>query len=185
MRWSTSSDAALLAGTRHDGDAFAEFYDRYESAIVGFMLRRTSDREVAVDLASEVFAAALRSAHRYRPETDSAQAWLFAIARNVLLNSARRNKVEARARRRVGIREAIEYTTEDLDRVEAAVSQTDWATRLLAGLPDDQREAVTARIIDERSYPEIARQLQTSELVIRQRVSRGLSTLRSNLEDTA
>ncbi len=106
------------------------------------------------------------------------------IARNVLLNSMRRDRVEARARRRIGIHNAIEYTTDDLERIEAEVSQTDWATQLLAELPDEQRDAVTARIIDERSYPEIARQMKTSELVVRQRVSRGLSAIRSRAKDT-
>ena len=62
-------------------------------------------------------------------------------------------------------------------------SQSDWATRLLAALPSDQREAVQARIVDERSYADIARELKTSELVVRKRVSRGLATLREQVED--
>lgn len=110
MRWSACNDETLLSATRRDGDAFAEFYDRYETAIIGFMLRRTGDAEVAVDLASEVFAAALAAADRYRPEGSSAAAWLFTIARNVLLNSLRHGRVEARARLRIGIRDAIECT---------------------------------------------------------------------------
>jgi RNA polymerase sigma factor (sigma-70 family) len=183
MRWSTCEDAELLAASRRDGDAFVEFYDRYESVIVGFMLRRADAREVAVDLASEVFAAALRSAHRYRPDRCTAEAWLFTIARNVLIDSARRGRVEARARKRLGIHEAIGYTTDDLDRIDALASQTVSAAQLLGNLPADQREAVQARIIEERPYPEIALQMQTSELVVRQRVSRGLATLRVHLED--
>ena len=185
MRWSARDDEALLLATRHDGDAFAEFYDRYEAAVVGFMLRRTGDAELAVDLASEVFAAALAAAHRYRPQRSNAAAWLFTIARNVLRNSLRRGRVEAHARQRLGIRDAIGYTTDDLERIEAAVSQTDCARRLLASLPEKQRDAIRAHIIDERSYPEIAQQMRTSELVIRKRVSRGLAALRTLLEDSA
>jgi RNA polymerase sigma factor (sigma-70 family) len=183
MRWSACDDETLLSATPRDGDAFAEFYDRYEGAMVGFMLRRTGNIEVAVDLASEVFAAALAAAGRYHAARSTAAAWLFTIARNVFLNSLRRGRVEARARQRLGLRDAIGYAADDLDRVEAAVSRTDWATRLLASLPDEQRDAIKARIIDERSYPEIARQMQTSELVIRKRVSRGLAALRINMED--
>jgi RNA polymerase sigma factor (sigma-70 family) len=184
MRWSACDDATLLSATRRDGDAFAEFYDRYETAVVGFMVRRTGDTEAAVDLASEVFAAALAAAHRYRPERSSAAAWLFTIARNVLLNALRHGRVEARARERIGIRDAVEYTLDDLERIEAAVSRSDWAARLLAALPEEQRDAVTARIIDERSYPDIAQHSRTSELVVRKRVSRGLAALRSHLEDS-
>jgi RNA polymerase sigma factor (sigma-70 family) len=176
MRWSEASDEALLSATRSEPDAFAELYDRYESALVGYLLRRTGNVEVAVDLASEVFAAALAGAHRYRPAPGrTAAAWLFTIAQNILRDSLRRGRVEARARRRIGIRE----------RIEALTSQTDWATRLLESLPDGQREAVRARVLGERSYDEIAQALKTSELVVRKRVSRGLATLRKGLEETA
>ena len=92
-------------------------------------------------------------------------------------------QVEARARRRVGIRDAIEYSTGDLERIEARASESDWATQLLGTLPVEQQEAVRARIIEERPYPEIARELSTSALVVRKRVSRGLATLREHLEE--
>ena len=130
-----------------------------------------------------MFAAALAGAHRYRPGGPTAAPWLFTIAQNTLTGSIRRGRVEARARRRIGIREAVEYGTDELERIEAVASQSDWATRLLAALPSDQREAVQARIVDERSYADIARELKTSELVVRKRVSRGLATLREQVED--
>jgi RNA polymerase sigma factor (sigma-70 family) len=186
MRWSEASDEALLRATRSDPDAFAELYDRYESALIGYLLRRTGNVEVAVDLASEVFAAALASAHRYRPAPGrTAAAWLFTIAQNILRDSLRRGRVEARARRRIGIREAIVYGDDELERIETLTSQSGWATRLLESLPEDQRQAVRERVLGERSYREIAAQLQTSELVVRQRVSRGLATLRRRMEETA
>ena len=50
---------------------------------------------------------------------------------------------------------------------------------LLAHLPAEQAQAVRARIIDERDYPGIAAELACSQSVVRQRVSRGLVTLRS------
>ena len=42
------------------------FYRRYESAVIGYLLRRTGNTELAVDLASDVFAEALASRGRYR-----------------------------------------------------------------------------------------------------------------------
>jgi len=54
---------------------------------------------------------------------------------------------------------------------------------LLAELPAEQREAVVARVIEERSYEEIGSELQCSPSVVRQRVSRGLRSLRSELEE--
>ncbi len=176
------SDGELLAASGSRPEAFAAFYDRYETAVVGYFTRRTRDPEVAADLTGEVFAAALGAAHRYRPEAPTAAGWLFTIARNTLASSVRRGRVEARARRRVGIREAIAFTSDELERVEHAASADGWVIELLERLPAEQREAVRARILQERSYPDIAGELHTSELVIRKRVSRGLSNLRAELE---
>jgi RNA polymerase sigma factor (sigma-70 family) len=187
MRWSRATDAELLAASSSDPEAFGEFYDRFETAVLGYLRRRTGDVELAIDLAGEVFATALQSAGRYRPEPkdgQSAAPWLFTIAQNKLTDARRRGQVESRARRRLGLREAVEYDDEALDRIESTVSQTGWVTTLLERLPDDQREAVRARILNDRSYGEIAGELQTSELVVRKRVSRGLATLRKSLEET-
>jgi len=48
-------------------------------------------------------------------------------------------------------------------------------------LPADQLQALRARVIDEREYDEIARDLDCSEAVVRKRVSRALSTLRARV----
>ncbi len=177
------ADAVLLAGTFADPDAFAAFYRRYERLILGYMLRRTGDPELAADLSAEVFASALRSARRYRPEGPSAVGWLLTIAQRILASSRRRGRVEARARRRVGIRDAVVLSGEDLERIEALASLDGQTLALLDELPASQREAVRAHVLDERSYRDIAGELQTSELVIRKRVSRGLSTLKRQLEE--
>jgi len=176
------SDAELLASTRRQPDAFALFYDRYERAIMGYLLRRTGDAEVAADLTAEVFAAALGAAHRYRPDTPTAAAWLFTIAHNILSKSRRRGRVEAAARKRLGITEAVRFAPEELSGAELAVGGDSWALELLQRLPSEQRDAIRARILDERSYDEIAVELRVSELVVRKRVSRGLSRLRAEVE---
>ena len=54
--------------------------------------------------------------------------------------------------------------------------------RLLAELPNEQREAIRARVLEERAYADIASQLRCSPQVVRQRVSRGLRTLRTRME---
>jgi len=177
------TDADLLGSIPSDPGGFAAFYDRYETAIVGYFLRRTGDVELAADLTAEVFAAALSAAARYRPDTTTAAPWLFTIAHHTLARSVRRGRVEARARHRLGIREAFELEPSQIDRVHAAVAGDQWVNQVLAGLPEDQQAAVRARILDELPYHEIADRLQTSELVIRKRVSRGLATLRERLED--
>jgi RNA polymerase sigma-70 factor (ECF subfamily) len=179
------TDAELLAATRHDPGAFAAFYDRYEASILGYFARRANDMELAADLTAEVFAAALTAADRYRPEMPTAAAWLFTIAHNTLARSIRRGRVEARARHRIGIRDAFELDPGQVDRIEASVASDQWVTDLLDGLPPEQQQAIRARILDERPYHEIADRMQTSELVVRKRVSRGLASLRERLERTS
>ena len=120
MDWSQASDAELLTATGTNVDAFAAFDDRYETAVVGYLLKRTRDIELALDLAAEVFAAALAGARRYRSQRDCAAPWLFTIAHSKLADSVRRGRVEARARQRLGIRDRIEYGEDELylDRVD-------------------------------------------------------------------
>jgi RNA polymerase sigma factor (sigma-70 family) len=178
------SDAALLSSIAgRDGAAFAVFYRRHVPTVLAYLLRETRDREAAADLAAEVFAAALLSARRYRPERAPAGIWLLGIARNKLRESARRRRVEDAARRRLGL-EPVQLADADLERVEELACDTGELTRLLSRLPEDQRAALVGRVLDERSYEQLAERLQCSQMVVRQRVSRGLRTLRARLEHT-
>jgi RNA polymerase sigma-70 factor (ECF subfamily) len=147
------TDAELLAAGS-DPEAFGRFYDRYESAVAGYFLRRTSAPEVAADLTAEVFAAALGSAARYSPHGSTAAVWLFTIARNTLSKSVRRSQVEAQARRRIGAA-AIELQEDSLARLATTEGER-WVRELLEGLPPAEREAVRARVLDERNYEAMA-----------------------------
>lgn len=172
------TDEELLVAGVTDADAFASFYRRHAAPVAGFFLARTGDRELAADLTAETFAAALSARRRYDPAKGAAAGWLYGIARNKLAKSRERGRVEDRARRRLGMAR-LELDDAALEQIEAAAT----ATALLADLPDDQRSAVQARVVDERSYEEIAAGLRTSESVIRKRVSRGLSRLRAGMEE--
>ena len=176
------SDAALLARAHSDEHAFAEFYRRWERPVAAFFMRAVGSGEVAADLTAEVFAEALSSAGRFEPDRGDASAWLFGIARHLLARSRERGRVENRARTRLGL-PPLALDDELIARIEAAGGE-DRALTLLARLPDDQRQALEARVLDERGYDEIAAELQCSETVIRKRVSRGLAALRTRLGAT-
>jgi RNA polymerase sigma factor (sigma-70 family) len=172
----------LTATARGDGVAFGVVYRRYLPIVVRWCWAQTGDRELAADLSSEVFAAALQSAPRYRPEKGPPLAWLLGIARNKLLDSRRSGRVEGAARRRLGIGPVV-LTDDDLARVDELSSLDDTALRLVEELPGEQRDAVLARIVEDRSYQELAAELRCSESVVRKHVSRGLHTLRARMED--
>ena len=55
------------------------------------------------------------------------------------------------------------------------------ADALLDALPADQRSALRAQVLDDRTYGEIAVAEGVSEAAVRQRVSRGLSSLRQRI----
>jgi RNA polymerase sigma-70 factor (ECF subfamily) len=169
-------DDELLRRTPKEPEAFGEFYARHETAILGFMLRRTGEPELAADLTAETFAAALVSVRRYKPGPAPAAAWLYGIARNVLARSIKRRRVEDRARRKLSM-PPLPLTDELLDRVERHAGD-ERVEQLLATLSPEQAQAIRARVIAEAPYPEIAAELRCSESVVRQRVSRGLAVLR-------
>jgi RNA polymerase sigma-70 factor (ECF subfamily) len=165
-----------------DPNAFTELYEIYLPLVLRWCLRSTGDRELAADLSAEVFAAALLSAGRYRAAAGTPAVWLIGIAHNKLRESRRRRRVEDSARRRLGV-EPVALIDADLERVDELVGMDEQLQRLVDELPADQRLAIVARVVDERSYEEIAAELRCSESVVRQRVSRGLRSLRSELEE--
>lgn len=179
--WTRCSDAELLASSRTDPAAFGWFYRRYEASILGFFMRRTRDPEVAAELGAEVFAQALAGAHQYRPMGPSAAGWLFKIAQNVLLRSVRRGRVEDASRQRLGMALQLELSAASRERLDGMIASESWVEELLDRLPAEQRDAVRAHIVDDRSYTDIASGSGASEALIRKRVSRGLSTLRRDL----
>jgi DNA-directed RNA polymerase specialized sigma24 family protein len=141
MQTTSRTDEDLLAA--RDATSFELFYLHHVNTVLGFFARRTGDAEMAADLTSETFAAALAGRRRYKPEAGAASAWLFGIASRKLADAQRRGYAERRMCRRLGM-ERIELT-------------------------------------DERGYGEIAQELQTSEAVVRKRVSRGLATARERM----
>lgn len=183
-RLSDATDAELLASTHDEPEAFGVFYDRFERQVLAFFWRATRRSDVAADLTAEVFADALASAARYRPELGTAKAWLFGIARHELSDAWSRGQVEDRARRRLGI-EPLLLDDELLARIEELDQHSDGvALQLLAELPDDQRAAIEGRVIGELDYGELAEQLCCSQSVVRQRVSRGLRHMKERLKQS-
>ena len=181
------SDEELLAATAADPEAFGVFYRRHLRSVLAYHVHRTGRRDLAADLAAETFAAALQSVPHYVARPGRARGWLFSIAANKLADAARRGAVAARSRRELGM-PARDLTDDDLERAEELLDAERMAEdldALLADLPADQREAVLARVVEERDYREIAAEWECSEAVVRKRVSRGLSALRRRLGATA
>jgi RNA polymerase sigma factor (sigma-70 family) len=166
-------------------EEFMAVYEREREAVMVFLVRRTLDVPVAADMTAETFALALRQWGQLHDRPDEAQrAWLFTVARRQLSRYLRRMRVERRALERLGI-EAPAVSEDDVARIEALAGVGELRATLgreLARLSAEQREAVRLRIVEERSYEEVARALGISEQAARARVSRGLRTLARALE---
>jgi RNA polymerase sigma factor (sigma-70 family) len=180
MEFEDFSDAELLVRSREAPAAFGAFYRRHVHEVQGYFRRRVGDVETTFDLTAETFAAALRAVPRYEPRPEPARAWLFGIARNVLSESVRRGRVQDRARKAVAM-QPIVLDEADIETLELLAETP--VVEAAEALPPDQRSAVLAHHVDGESYEEIAKRLACSESVVRQRVSRGLRTLRTRLED--
>lgn len=170
------SDEQLIAATRgSDAEAFGELFARHRALVLAFLVRRCS-REDAADLLAETFAAALIAVHDGRaPRGSTAAPWLLTIARNKLVDAHRRGRVEDGARRRL----ALERVEPDYEELEAVGMDVEAA---LSNLPPADRAALRARVLEEQPYEDIARDMQSTEPAVRQRVSRALRRLRTDLE---
>src|SRR5437763_15335392 len=85
-----TTDGELIQRTA-GGDrlAFEDLYHRYARPVFGLALRRLGDRMRAEDAVQETFAAIWRSARTYRTERGAGAAWLYAVARNAIVDRAR------------------------------------------------------------------------------------------------
>ena len=165
----------LLSG---DAEDFGLFYDRYVDMLLGYFARRVNHPEVAADLTAETFAAALAARKRFRRSSTPAVALLFGIAQHKLTDYRRRGSAEDRMRRRLGM-ERLSVGEDDRELIGMLGRDAAW--QLINELPPDQREAVRAHVLDEQPYPEMAVAADTSEAVMRKRVSRGLGALRQRM----
>lgn len=167
-------------GTEQDlyGD-FGAFYRSELDVVLAFCFRRTRDPELAADLAAEVFAAALIGRGRYRSSRGTPRQWLLGIAAHKVIEAQRRGQVERRAQQRLGMAQ-IAWTDGDLGLV-VRLTNGDSVREFLDQLPEEQRSAVRARVIEEQSYRDIARASGVSQEAVRKRVSRGLSAVRRRL----
>lgn len=172
-------DAELLSS---GPEAFGRFYLRYEDAVLVFFLRRTRSPELAADLTAETFARALQGRRGFDASLGSASAWLFGIARHMLIESVRRGRVQDDVRRRMGL-ERLELDDDALTRIDELTDGE--ASAALQELPAAQRAAVEGRVLGQESYDELAARMRCSKSVVRQRVSRGLRVMRDRLEGLA
>jgi RNA polymerase sigma-70 factor, ECF subfamily len=172
------ADAQLLR--ERDGAAFAELYRRHAPTVHAWFDRRLE--WAASDLTAETFAQAWLSRRRFRDERGgSALPWLLGIARNVLRESARRDRIETCAREKLGL--PLDLAAEDgYARVEERLSLRHALVDAFDELPDHERRAVELHVIDGLPYDAVAERLAIRPAAARLRDLGGLPNQRDELQ---
>ena len=177
-------DSSQLRAARTDPEAFAAFYWRWAPALHAW-LRTQVPADAAGDLTAEAFAQALLGLSRFRGrEPGAGVAWLWGIARNLVRQHHRRERLERTATERLGIA-GRPYEDTDWDEVTARAHAAALAHTIageLTHLDAGQRRALELRIVADLDFGTVAASLGISGPAARMRVSRALKILRSRLE---
>jgi RNA polymerase sigma-70 factor (ECF subfamily) len=142
----------------------------YRRDVYRFLLRRTHDHHEAEELTQQVFADAASALSRAGPPR-SMQGWLYAVAERRLIDELRRRE---RVTKLVDLLAAEPLVT--------AGEPTQTLADAVAHLPDRQRHVVLMRIVEGRTYREIARVLGCNEAACKMRLSRALRRLRDEFD---
>jgi RNA polymerase sigma-70 factor (ECF subfamily) len=132
-------ESRQIAAAQRDIRDFAPLYVAYFDSIYGYALRSLRDRDLAADVTSDTFARAMKALPRYRGK--SFRSWLFTIAHNVIVDSARRRKPTASFDEMLGIPDRGKSPEEALLADESARS----IATLLDRLTENQRQVVVLR----------------------------------------
>jgi len=154
-----------------DAEAFEALFARYERRAFGYFMRRTASEDRASDLYQELF---LRL-HRFRDRYDGSRPfspWFFQIARNVLVDEARR------AARQQEVALDDEGISSPEPRPDRQVDLRRRALQLLNRIPAEQRSILIAAKVRGLGYGEIASRAGRSVDAVKQSASRALRKLR-------
>ncbi|MDQ5823935.1 MAG: sigma-70 family RNA polymerase sigma factor [Chloroflexota bacterium] len=170
-------EAAVQRAKSNNAD-FGLLYRHYFPRIYNYCLRRVGDRDSAEDLCSTVFTRTLSNLHTYK--SGSFAAWIFSIAHNVVANFLRdrRPQLSIEEESNLKVRQLADPGEDTLDRI-VRVEEVDTVARLIARLPEDQRELLTLRIAGELSAKEIGAVLGKSEGAVRTALHRIVQQLRT------
>lgn len=145
-----------------DSSAFPALVERYQQALVGFFFRNTRDIQLAEDLAQETLLKVYSQSWDYLP-LGRFRAWMYRIARNLLIDDVRRRSNDALVR-------AVKGRPEEEEDVLAGVAGSFIAppdaaqhrelaalvSEFLAEVPEDQRNTFLLYHVEEMSLPDVA-----------------------------
>ena len=162
----------LIEAAKRDPARFGELYQRYVYQVYVYVSRRVGTREEAEDVTSDVFHHALENLKSFEWRGVPFAAWLIRIAAHRIIDRWRKTA-----------RESGNPITEDpQDPRMEEIEQRAALFQLVKRLPDDQRNVVVLRFVEEKSIRQIAQELGRSEGAVKQLQFRALEKLRASVE---
>ncbi|HEV2813917.1 MAG TPA: sigma-70 family RNA polymerase sigma factor [Solirubrobacteraceae bacterium] len=154
---------------------FERLYAEHAQGLFGFLTYRTGDRVLAEDLVADTFERVLRARSRFDPRRGRQKAWIYAIAMNLLRDSARRSQTEERALERATVGGGDSLFPHD------ALDDRDELRRAMECLSAEERDVVALRFGGDLPVKEIATAIGESVTTTEGRLYRALRKLKSEL----
>lgn len=168
-----------------DASAFRELYAVVAPKLYGYLVKMARSRAVADDLLQQTFLKVHRARSAYVRGADPIP-WIYAIAHRTFIDDVRKNQ---RAKVSVGDTDDLPEIAADLagdpaDRKDEPRADPELLASTLdalAGLPEQQREAVVLTKLEGKSVAEAAEIAGTSVGAMKVRAHRGYEALRKLL----
>ncbi|WP_354642141.1 RNA polymerase sigma factor [Kitasatospora camelliae] len=176
----TVTPALIDAAKTGDRDAWSELYLEYRRPVLAFLTRRTGNPALAEDLTQDTFVRAMTAIAGYRWTGKDPGAWIFTIARNIMIDHDKR-----RSTRRERATEAVTDADSGV-RVEELViasAEADRVCAALCSLNDRQRTVLTLRYWDDLTSHEIAARIGLRVGAVKTLTYRARVNLRRTLAD--
>ncbi|MCI0394750.1 MAG: sigma-70 family RNA polymerase sigma factor [Chloroflexi bacterium] len=154
--------------------AFACLYERYLDPVYRFVFFRVGDEQLAEDLASETFLKAWDNLDRYQERGLPFGAWLFRIARNLVVDHYRRQKRASPPDKTLDSRPDPAIDVAETVETSLAAGR---AFQALAQLTPEQREVLTLKFVEGMSTEDVAQVMRKRPGAIRALQMRGLQAL--------
>lgn len=165
-------------------ERFLKAFEEYNDALFRHAYLRVSDREKAIDIVHDTFTK-VWSYIREGYEIDSFRPFLYKVLNNLVIDEYRKRKETSldSILEKEGVDEGLfDDLTETSAEVLAATIDGQKAFELLEELPDQYREVIVLRFVDQLGPKEISELIEESENVISVRIHRGLKLLRDKIE---
>ncbi len=164
--------------TRPDANALADLYDQYYDRLARYIASRTGNRDLAEDMAGDVFVRAVENFGSYQERGLPIQAWLFRIAHNLLIDHYRRSS----KRQTIALDDAMELagSSDPTTEVEQRLSM-ERVSEMMQRLNPAQQEVISLRFMGELSSQETGAVMGRTSGAIRELQRTALKALRALL----